>query len=95
MSTTSLHDSSRPLCVPYDTTFEAARVQFAAIRRMTLEERLERGCRINDEFRALLKAGVRHRHPEYDDEQVRIATVRLLIGEELFHECFPGCDVRP
>lgn len=93
--TTAIQDEHRPLCVPHDTTLEAARVQFDAIRRMTLEERLERGCRLNDEFRALLRAGVRHRHPEYDEEQVRIASVRLLIGEELFRECFPGSDVRP
>lgn len=95
VTSASLQDHDRPLCVPLDTTFEAARIQFDAVRRMTPEERLERGCRINDEFRELLRAGVRFRHPEYDDEQVRIASIRLLIGEELYRKCFPGCDVQP
>jgi len=94
MSSTSF-EQDRPLCLPADTTLEAARVQFAALRRMTPAQRLEMGCKLNDEVRALVKAGVRHRHPEYDEEQVRIATVRLLIGEEWFKVCFPGCDVQP
>jgi hypothetical protein len=88
-------DPARPLCVPADTTLEAARLQIEALRRMTPEQRLTQGCRMNDEARALLRAGVRNRHPDYNAEQLRLATIRLLLGEEWFQVCFPGCNVEP
>ncbi len=48
-----------------------------------------------DSLRAVAEAGVRHRHPDYDNAQVQVATARLLLGEALFAEAFPSRDVRP
>jgi hypothetical protein len=39
--------------------------------------------------------GIRVRHPEYDEDQVRLAVIRLTLGEQLFREVYPGVDVRP
>ncbi len=79
-----------------DTTAEAARVYYAALRQMTPQERLRRAFELSDYMRAVLRSGVRHRHPDYDREQVRLATIRLwLQDDDLFREVYPGVEVQP
>jgi len=41
------------------------------------------------------RGGMRSRHPDYSDEEVRLATIHLTLGEKLFGEAYPGVDVRP
>ncbi len=81
--------------VPADTSWEAREVQFKILRRMGAAGRFRAGLDLCEEVRAGLSASVRSRHPEYDDETVRIATVRLLLGDTLFREVFPGVEVKP
>jgi len=78
-----------------DTSEEAWRVQLAAWRRMSGAERAALACEISDNTRRIAAEGVRARHPEYTDEQVRLAVIRLTIGEELFRQAYPNCDVEP
>jgi hypothetical protein len=78
-----------------DTDPEASAVYYRALRAMTPEQRLRRGLELSDQMRAVLAAGVRHRHPDYDDRQVQLATVRLLLGEALFRQVHPGVEVQP
>ncbi len=78
-----------------DTDREASAAYYRAMRAMTPEERLCRALELSDQMRAVLAAGVRHRHPEYDDRQVQLATVRLLLGETLFRRVHPGVEVQP
>jgi hypothetical protein len=40
--------------------------------------------------RRLLAEGVRQRHREYTDAQVRWAFLRLWLGEDLFRKAYPG-----
>ena len=77
-----------------DTSKEAARVQFAVYRRMTPERRLELTFRMTADMRQRLADGVRQRHPEYSEHEVRLAVIRLTLGEELFHTIYPGEDIR-
>ncbi len=39
---------------------------------------------LSDNLRAITEAGIRHRHPEYDEEQVRLALIRAVLGDKLF-----------
>jgi hypothetical protein len=80
---------------PADTSLEAREVQFEIYRRMGTSGRFRAGLNLCEEVRSGLSAAVRARHPEYDEETVRLATVRLLLGEELFHEVYPDVEVRP
>ena len=77
------------LLVPRDTTLEAARVQWAVLRAMTGEQRLRMVFEMNEEMRELLLAGLRTRHPEFNDDQLRLAAIRLTLGEELFRKAYP------
>ena len=78
-----------------DTSLEASRVYYAALGRMTPQERIRRAFELSDQARAVLEAGVRWRHPDYDEESVRLATIRLWLGERLFGEVYPGVEVEP
>jgi hypothetical protein len=78
---------------PADTTPEAARVLVEIYRRMPPSERLELALKMSDSLRSLVASGVRHRHPEYDEEQVTLAVTRLYLGEELFAKVYPGVRI--
>jgi hypothetical protein len=43
--------------------------------------------------RSVAEAGIRARHPDYDDERVRLALVRLLYGDDLVREAWPGREL--
>ena len=66
-----------------DTTHEARRIQLAALRRLDGPTRLEMACRMSDDARAISEAGIRHRHPEWSDREVRHALLELLLGLDL------------
>ena len=85
----------RDLTVPLDTTEEAAAVYAQAMRDLGVEGRAKLWFALNRRLRENLEAGVRLRHPEYDDQQVRLARTRLQLGDALFAEVFPGVDVKP
>ena len=70
--------------IPGDTTPEAAREQYARLREMSPQERARMTFELNDMMRSLAEQGIRKRHPEYDEESVRRALIRLTAGEELF-----------
>lgn len=53
----------------------------AILRRLTPAERVERGLRMGAFARGVIEAGVRRRHPEWSDEQVRAETLRRFAGE--------------
>jgi hypothetical protein len=72
-----------------DTSREAASAQLDAYRRMTPEARLRVGLELTEMARRVLIAGIRKRHPEYDDDQVRLASIRLWLGPELFRDPYP------
>ena len=50
---------------------------------------------LNEGLRAMIEDGVRYRHPDYNQEQVRLAVVRMMLGERLFHHVYPGVEVKP
>ncbi|NIP26272.1 MAG: hypothetical protein GWN67_18230 [Phycisphaerae bacterium] len=72
--------------VPPDTTIEAARKQFEILRRLDAQTRLKMMFEMSDYLRSIVEAGVRLRHPEYDERKVNRQVVRLMIGETLFKQ---------
>ncbi len=79
-----------------DTNHEAEEVQLDIFRRMGPEKRLQRGFEISRTCRNLLREGVRQRHPEYDEQQLRLAVIRLILPIDLFSAAYPlACDILP
>ena len=83
------------MALPLDTTIEAARVQAAVWRRMDMETRLRLALEMIEAARSLAESGVRCRHPEYSDRQVRLAAIRMRLGDDLFRKAYPGEEVVP
>jgi hypothetical protein len=76
-----------------DTTAEDERLYFEMLRRLGPAGRFQLALDMNQRLRDAIAAGVRLRHPEYDDDQVQRAIVRLHLGEKLFREVLPNDDI--
>ena len=72
-----------------DTTPEAHEVQIAIYRKLGPSGRFLLGVKMAEEIRQLTAAGIRSRHPEYTDQEVWFALLRLSLGPELFREAWP------
>jgi hypothetical protein len=81
--------------LPRDTSVNALRVQLETLRRMGETGRANLTADLSESLRQHVEAGVRHRHPEYDDRTVRLAAIRLRIGDDLFRRAFPHVRVEP
>jgi hypothetical protein len=79
--------------LPLDTSPDAYRVQVEAYRRMGGAGRAAVVFRLNDLARQAAVAGIRARHPEYDDERLRLAYARLVLGDELTRKVRPQHDL--
>jgi hypothetical protein len=65
-----------------DTSMAALERQRETFRRMTPGERLAVAAEMSDEIRAVTEAGIRQRHPDYSDAQVRAELVGILLGSD-------------
>lgn len=77
---------------PLDTPPEASALQLEAYRRMSPGARLRVGLELTEVSRQLLVAGIRHRHPDYDEADVRLAFLRLWLGPDLFRRVYPAAS---
>jgi hypothetical protein len=81
---------------PADTDESAHERQTEAYRRMSGRDRVAVSFRLNEFARRTAEAGIRSRHPDYSEEQVRFALHRLWLGDELTLRAWPGRElVRP
>jgi len=80
--------------VPRDTTLEAIRIQFSIFRKIGFAGRANMTIELSDGLRATIQSGVRQRHPEYNDNMVRLAALQLAIGEQLFRQAYPDIKVK-
>ncbi len=66
---------------PADTTSEAWNAQAAALRRLGGAERVAIAFRLTRLAREASRAGIRARHPDYGEDEVRRAFFRMLHGD--------------
>jgi hypothetical protein len=71
-----------------DTTADAAAKQIEILRRLNTAQRADMTFQLSDNLRQIVEAGVRQRHPDWDDGAVKRGVLRLTIGERLFREIF-------
>ncbi len=79
--------------LPADTTPEARQVELEVWRRMPPEKRLALAFRMTASLRDISAAGIKSRHPEYTPEQIKMALIRMSLGDDLFSQVYPGVDV--
>lgn len=78
-----------------DTSPEAERVYLEALRGLGAAGRVRVMFEWSDQIRRVMESGIRQRHPEYTEEQVRQARNRLIWGDVLFQEVYPGVEIEP
>jgi len=69
-----------------DTTPDARRRVMAVFSAMSGAERVRYATEMADEVREVAMAGIRTRHPDYDDQQVRTAWFAMLHGDAIADE---------
>ena len=72
-----------------DTSADADEIQLAAYASMEPAERLRIGLGLTALSRRLLEEGIRRRHPEYREEELRSAFLRAWLGGALFRAAYP------
>jgi len=77
------------MAAPLDTSADAHEAQTEAYRLMGGTGRLAAMFRLIELARNTAIAGIRSRHPEYDDEHVRLAFARLVLGDEWVRRVWP------
>ena len=78
---------------PADTTAEAWEAQLALLRRMGASGRSAAAFRLTRLAREASRAGIRARHPEYDEDHVRRAFFRLLHGDSVTRSVWPDREL--
>lgn len=63
-------------------------MQFEVLRRIGPMGRAAMTFELSDNLRSLVEAGVRDRHPHWDDRTVEREVVRLMIGDDLFRRAY-------
>jgi hypothetical protein len=71
-----------------DTMDEPLREHIKGLRRLGLSGRAEMTFELSDNLRQIVKDGVRHRHPDWNEAQVRQEVLRIVLGDRLFDEAF-------
>lgn len=78
-----------------DTTPEAKRHYYGLLRKATPEFRAERMHKLSRMTKEIALDSIRRRHPEYAEEQIKYAYLRLIMGKNDFEHNFPGITVCP
>jgi hypothetical protein len=76
-----------------DTTAEADAIQVQAYRQMGGTGRAQVMFRLCQMTRQAAEAGIRRRHADYDDAQVRLALARLLYGDDAARCAWPDREL--
>ena len=71
-----------------DTTSDARAVHNRVLRSIGMEGRMAMTFELSDNMRATVANGVRHRHPEWDEQVVEREVLRLMIGDDLFRRAY-------
>ena len=64
-------------------------MQIESLRRLGREGRLHAGINLTRTSRKLLLEGILRRHPDYNDTQIKLTCLKLLLPEELFFAAYP------
>lgn len=97
MSMSESQRKLKPHEVPYrdlypDTDPEAERVQLEIYRRMPPWRKMQLVAEANDASRAFVLAGLRSRHPDASEDEIRRRFFGLWLGEDLATEVYGPLD---
>jgi hypothetical protein len=74
--------------IPRDTTREAFIKQMEVLRSLGPSGRAAMTFELSDNLRQIVKDGVRHRHPDWDEAHVKEEFLRIVLGDRLYNEAY-------
>lgn len=77
-----------------DTGSTERLVRDAVLRRLSEVDRARLTIEMSDEAFEIARRGLRQRHPGYTDDDVRLAMLRLLHGDDLVRRIYPSEPLR-
>lgn len=69
-----------------DTSPDALEVQLDGLRRMSPQQRITKMCALSRRVKNMAFAAIRRRHPDLDEEEVRLRFIELTYGQPLADE---------
>ena len=72
--------------IPANTTLEAARKEFEILRRLGPQVRARMAFEMSDNLRRNVEAGVRRRHPDFDEKRIQLEVLRFMVGDKLHRQ---------
>ncbi|HXI03702.1 MAG TPA: hypothetical protein VNI57_11050 [Candidatus Saccharimonadales bacterium] len=81
------------MSLPLDTSRAAARLQVELWRRMSPQEKLRLASRMTQAAREFCLAGIRHRHPEASEEELKLRFAWITLGPELAAKAYPEAAI--
>lgn len=79
---------------PNDTHLNALRIQFSILKKIGAQKRAEMAVELSEGLRETVKAGIRQRHPEYNETMINLAALRLSMGKSYEHRAFPHLRIQ-
>ncbi|MEX1218144.1 MAG: hypothetical protein WEA11_06480 [Acidimicrobiales bacterium] len=80
----------RPAGIPHDTSIEAWKIEMAAVRALTPEQRIEAWAQFQFEIDELALKAIQRRFPDADREFQLAELVRRTHGEALANAAYPN-----
>ena len=81
--------------IPRDTSVNVAKLLFSLIKKRNASEKLRFTTQLSDGLMALSKQGIRNRHPDYTEQQVTEAYLKIILEKTLYNKIFRGSEIKP
>lgn len=71
-----------------DTSLDAELKQIQVLEKIGIEGRAKLTFELSDNMHQMVLDGIKHRHPDYDQESLKIAFLKIVLPPQLFSELF-------
>ena len=76
-----------------DTTIETELKYIQILASLGIEGRASLTFELSDSMRKVLEDGIKHRHPAYNEKEVRLAVMKLTLPDKIFCQFFGKCGI--
>jgi len=79
--------------LPLDTEKDSVTRQFEILQKMDIDARATITFQLSDNLKSITESGIHNRHPDYTQEQIKQASLSLVVEKEILQQAFRGSEV--
>jgi hypothetical protein len=79
--------------LPFDTEKDSAIRQLEILQNMDINARAMITFELSDNLRSITESGIHDHHPNYTQEQIKQASLSIVVEREILEQAFYGCEV--